>query len=561
MENEIEDTPVRVPAKNYLTYYELEIDPFDDRISEGLFYPGAKRQQVLDQLLHLSRYSASLLLVTGPRGSGKTTLKNIYTTSIEHDDTKIATVYSTLLMGCDQLLAEICQALRLPLAFEGNIENELLDTLIDYVRAQSDRSHSVIVIVDDAQDLSDAAMSVLSELCLRCLSRGIDALHLVLFGDSDLAGRIASPLWDDLMLYHVELKNFNISETAEYLNYRLDTAGYNGASPFSFKQIENIYARSRGNPKKVLQAARDVLLATIAPDDVLRRQLPWLHIAAAVILLISFMAYFMLDEEDDISVAKTLVEAEFNPPLVTPATTTVIDTAAVEEELVSPLDVASSNVPVSKSDMLQRLSLAEKQLNSGAITVPAESETKSNIGGDAVTNTGVQSTEATIASQDQQGANTDIDLVGANSNALPDEKSTPVSHLPANDNLVKNDTLVKPTVVDGNKKEKQANTSPNAGEQALMSIDKGDYTLQLLGSHSEARVNTFIKQQTNQSLFYYFRTYFKGKPWFVVTYNHFKNEALARKAIADLPVELKKLNPWVRRVGSIQSDITAYHQR
>ena len=48
----------------------LSRDPFDNRGIEGLFYPGAGRQECVDQLLHLLRFSNQVLLVSGLEGQG-----------------------------------------------------------------------------------------------------------------------------------------------------------------------------------------------------------------------------------------------------------------------------------------------------------------------------------------------------------------------------------------------------------------------------------------------------------------------------------------------------------
>ena len=55
---------------DYLAHYRFEYDPFVGRGPEFRFF-AAKRQPVLAELEHLARYSKLMLVVTGPKGSGK----------------------------------------------------------------------------------------------------------------------------------------------------------------------------------------------------------------------------------------------------------------------------------------------------------------------------------------------------------------------------------------------------------------------------------------------------------------------------------------------------------
>ena len=55
----------------YLNKFRFERDPFSDNLQNGLFFPGAGRQQAVQTILHYSRYGSTPVFLTGAAGSGK----------------------------------------------------------------------------------------------------------------------------------------------------------------------------------------------------------------------------------------------------------------------------------------------------------------------------------------------------------------------------------------------------------------------------------------------------------------------------------------------------------
>jgi type II secretory pathway predicted ATPase ExeA len=64
--------PTLSSEDDWYRHYNLDRDPFAEGGVQGLFYPGGARQETVEQLQHLSRFSDCVLLVTGIAGMGKT---------------------------------------------------------------------------------------------------------------------------------------------------------------------------------------------------------------------------------------------------------------------------------------------------------------------------------------------------------------------------------------------------------------------------------------------------------------------------------------------------------
>ena len=103
-----------------------------------------------------------------------------------------------------------------------------------------------------------------------------------------------------------------------------------------------------------------------------------------------------------------------------------------------------------------------------------------------------------------------------------------------------------------------ASAEPEGYAEQILAYQPQNYTLQLLGSYSEASVRSFVEQNADSNSYAYFETRFQGRPWFVVVYGSFPDRDAATAAIATLPADQRALEPWARSLGGIQEDIRKY---
>ena len=82
-----------------------------------------------------------------------------------------------------------------------------------------------------------------------------------------------------------------------------------------------------------------------------------------------------------------------------------------------------------------------------------------------------------------------------------------------------------------------------------------DYTLQLMGSHSESSIVAFIEAQGATDEFAYFQTKHRNEFWYVLTVGQYQGRDQALAAIAHLPPVLQAQKPWARSVASIRAAI------
>jgi|GEM_PF-756198 len=118
-----------------------------------------------------------------------------------------------------------------------------------------------------------------------------------------------------------------------------------------------------------------------------------------------------------------------------------------------------------------------------------------------------------------------------------------------------NFTAVKPVSAKTAKTVNSANSSALLNQDLIVKWPAGGYTLQLLGARSEASVVNFLNKMPNSQHMYYYQTKLKNRPWNVVIYGQYQSRSAAKTAIAKLPAELRKLNPWIKSIASVQKSI------
>jgi type II secretory pathway predicted ATPase ExeA len=83
------------------------------------------------------------------------------------------------------------------------------------------------------------------------------------------------------------------------------------------------------------------------------------------------------------------------------------------------------------------------------------------------------------------------------------------------------------------------------------------FTVQIIGVRKEKSLLDFVESHflRNQSPMAYFQTEYKGDAWYPLLFGIFSSQKNASQAIKELPEEIQKLSPWIRKVSSVQKSI------
>lgn len=93
----------------------------------------------------------------------------------------------------------------------------------------------------------------------------------------------------------------------------------------------------------------------------------------------------------------------------------------------------------------------------------------------------------------------------------------------------------------------KAPVKPAAASSAT--VAKGGFTVQVAAAHNEANIKALAQKLPKQAQVQIVRSWRDGKPWYVLTYGHYKSREEAAKVRDQLPPEVRKGNAaWVREL-------------
>jgi general secretion pathway protein A len=203
-------------------------------------------------------------VVTGEIGSGKTIVLERLLDSLD-DSVIVARIHQTQLSE-----VEFLQHLAIVLGIKSPQGNkvELLEKLNHYLADQGRRGRSVLLVVDESQNLG---VSALEEI--RLLADGESAqtkvLSVILVGQPELADRLADPRLEQLeqrIRLRFHLRPLSATETSDYIRHRLEIAGWRGGEIFSEEVIEHIHRYTGGVPRLINVLCDTVLLAAFIEE-------------------------------------------------------------------------------------------------------------------------------------------------------------------------------------------------------------------------------------------------------------------------------------------------------
>lgn len=235
----------------YEKFYNLTGDPFrlvpDYRFSFGhTSYANAKAY--LEYALYRGE---GFITVTGPAGTGKTTLIHQVLAELDPSSVQVATLTGTQLEAQD-LLHMVAASFDLPIK-ENTSKSDLLLSLGEFLQRQSVNGQRAIVVVDEAQDLPDEAVEELRLLSNLQANYQL-LLQVFLVGQEKLRDLILRPEMDHLrqrIIAASHLEPLNLEDTVSYIEHRLRKVRWQGDPQISGSALDLIYKCSGGVPRRI----------------------------------------------------------------------------------------------------------------------------------------------------------------------------------------------------------------------------------------------------------------------------------------------------------------------
>lgn len=516
----------------FLGHYQFSHDPFAARTPGFKFYP-AQRKSVLGQLHHLARYSQLVLAVTGPRGSGKTLLRQALVASANKDAVQCVVLSARGAGDAPQVLSLIAQGLGIQRADLPSIRAQMAQLALT--------GQEVYLLVDDAHELADASLSMLVGLAS---GEEEGRPHVFLFAEPALQARLQLMAGGEERFHSIELEPYTLEDTRGYLAQRLEAAGQ-GLELLDDEQLLEIQERSGGWPGAINQVARELLIDAMLETRGAQRRagglaLPRKHLLAVAVVLLGVLGAWL--GQGFLERGETQSDAAATPNGVAtaaPGSTPSIEFAGAREPVPLPLGVDPQ--PVMRQPLAEAAGLSEE----AAEALPAQP----------------QVTPAPVATVPAQPVAATPAPAVPSAAARPQASATVPAPAPA---PAPTPTPAAPRVttaapapapVAAPRASAPAAAAAPAGAEWYRAQPQGHYVLQILGTRSEASAQAFIRR--HGGTYRYFVKLHQGQPLYVVTYGSFSSRGAAQAAIATLPADVRSGKPWPKTFASIRQELAA----
>jgi general secretion pathway protein A len=231
----------------YERFYQLRERPFALSPDPEYLYPSRVHQEALDYLRYGLESQAGFIVITGEIGSGKTTLLQTLLRNVD-SGTTVARIVNTMLEP-----RELLETIMIDFGLDpaGKSKPLLLRDLSQYLVDQRLAGRNVLVVIDEAQNLSLGALEELRMLS-NLETEKSKLLQIVLVGQPNLRDKLAAPELEQLrqritVSYH--LPPLDADETGHYINHRLRRAAIGPPVVFPSDATDLIHGRSRGVPR------------------------------------------------------------------------------------------------------------------------------------------------------------------------------------------------------------------------------------------------------------------------------------------------------------------------
>jgi len=545
----------------YTQWLNLDFDPFAPSTTSRDFYCSGNRQDLLDQIVEFSLYSNAMIAVTGPLGAGKTTLATNFCGRFA-DEAVCVKIAATLFMNQNQFLEILQDALEFTPA-DNSDTTAAIEQICRYAAELDLEARSLILIIDDAHELSAEVLQLLTKLLEMCVDSSI---HALLFGENQLDSLLQSTLTEAAQerLAVFPLDGFASEETQEYIRFKLATARYTKELPIDGGTVGAIHNSSQGMPGAINRLIVDALNAAASASETDE----FLGVAPVtsgnVIEQIGeYEGIEALEGSDRNENVRGALEqtwiASIQPRYWAVAATLVVlltgtllfwDTSPSESES-TPISVAVIPGITQAIEVESVTEVAAALPTQMTVDAAVIAETEELAAGEAVDLD--ESAAATSAAATTEEKTVAVEAVAAANSSVEINDPELAASTEVLDSIVEVAVVQEAAVAVVNETAVMRATSPFV--EQLLQASPGNYAVQLLASHSEANINGFVAQLGGDHSAGYFETRYRGKPWFVAVLAAFDDRDKATRAIASLPAELRSNEPWIRSMVGIQTDI------
>ncbi len=245
----------------YNEYFGLEESPFSIAPDPRYLYMSEQHREALAHMVYGFNSDGGFVLLTGEVGTGKTTVCRCLLNQIP-DTTAIAFILNPK-MSVQELLATICDDFGILYSPDSTSIKVFVDLINTFLLDAHAGGRKVVLIIDEAQNLSAEVLEQLRLLTnLETSQRKL--LQIILIGQPELRQKLSRPELRQLsqrIIARYHLGVLSRKEVSAYVSHRLSIAGIQDPL-FPHSTIRKLYRISGGVPRLINVVCDRALLGT-----------------------------------------------------------------------------------------------------------------------------------------------------------------------------------------------------------------------------------------------------------------------------------------------------------
>lgn len=214
-------------GSDFLRFYGLRENPFADSIHPQYFYRTESHAEAFRSMMLAVDFEASLGMVTGPSGTGKTLVTQLLLQHLQPPRHQAIVVSVTPGLSKTGLLREILSELNLALPMGVTRVQDLARVLSNHIIDLFQRGQRLVIILDECHFLSSDCLHIVRTISnIETPEKKLTTC--LLFSESRLCQRLSNPSYDSLrnrIYLKSELAPLDLADAAQYIKFRLMTAG------------------------------------------------------------------------------------------------------------------------------------------------------------------------------------------------------------------------------------------------------------------------------------------------------------------------------------------------
>ena len=233
----------------YNVFFNLNEQPFNLTPDPKFIYLSPMHQEALMHMLYGVEEKKGFMLITGPIGTGKTTLTRALLEQVE-GRADVALITNTLLNDME-LLKAIITEFGLPVGRDGRQDQILV--LKTFLFSQLEKKQNTVLIIDEAQNLAVPVLEMI-RLLSNLETHDQKLLQIILIGQPELKKTLSRPdlaQLDQRITVRYHLRPLSFTDTVGYVKRRLTVAGQEQTAEFTMGALRLIQQYSGGIPRRI----------------------------------------------------------------------------------------------------------------------------------------------------------------------------------------------------------------------------------------------------------------------------------------------------------------------